>query len=75
MPGWLRFFCIALLLTPQYTPQAFAQIYTWTDENGSVHFTDEPPVNQPVICLPTSRLRNPCIVFTGRFMTEQCPLI
>lgn len=48
MPGWLRFFCIALLLTPQYTPQAFAQIYTWTDENGSVHFTDEPPVNQPV---------------------------
>ena len=36
-----------LSLINLFTSSAVADVYRWTDEQGSVHFSDQPPLKQP----------------------------
>jgi len=38
-----RITALALLVCAGLSPQAFAEIYQWTDASGAVHFSDTPP--------------------------------
>ena len=41
MPGWhIVFLCCAAIAQP-----ASAEMYTWTDDQGAIHFSDEAPVD------------------------------
>ena len=37
---------VILLAGITFTGNALSKIYTWTDENGKVHFSDKPVINQ-----------------------------
>lgn len=41
----LRVCCLALLCSLPFLAQA--EIYKWTDENGQVHYTQQPPADLP----------------------------
>ncbi|MEX1201462.1 MAG: DUF4124 domain-containing protein [Methylophaga sp.] len=41
----LRIYCLALLCSLPFLAQA--EIYKWTDKNGQVHYTQQPPVDRP----------------------------
>ncbi|ABV35462.1 hypothetical protein Ssed_0851 [Shewanella sediminis HAW-EB3] len=38
---------LSCFLLGLYLPSALAQVYKWVDEDGVVHFSDKPPVEQP----------------------------
>lgn len=42
MPGIMALF----LLSALWAPPAFADLYSWTDDQGRTHFTDTPPVDR-----------------------------
>lgn len=41
----LRVCCLALLCSLPFLAQA--EIYKWTDENGQIHYTQQPPIDRP----------------------------
>jgi len=41
----LRVYCLTLLCSLSFLAQA--EIYKWTDENGQVHYTQQPPADRP----------------------------
>ncbi|NWO08138.1 MAG: DUF4124 domain-containing protein [Alteromonadaceae bacterium] len=55
-----RITALALLVCAGLSPNAFAEIYQWTDANGAVHFSDTPPEQgnhqpldmQPMVTVP-----------------------
>jgi len=41
------------------TPLSAAQVYTWTDENGVVHFVDQPPENADAVSMDAPEAYRP----------------
>lgn len=52
----MRLRSIVILLALFAADTAFAQAYTWTDENGVVHYSDRPQPGAKRINLPESRI-------------------
>lgn len=53
----MRFRLLFILLALFAAGSAFAQAYTWTDEDGVVHYSDRPEPGARVINLPQSKSR------------------
>lgn len=51
----MRFRPILILLALFAADAAFAQAYTWTDEDGIVHYSDRPEPGAKLVDLPKSR--------------------
>ncbi|MEL7186546.1 MAG: DUF4124 domain-containing protein [Pseudomonadota bacterium] len=52
---------------------ALADAYTWTDENGVVHFSDRPEPGAKQIQLPEQGARRPSPTYRGPTAGEQVP--
>lgn len=59
MPGTLAALLIASILTSVFASSASAGVYTWTDADGVVHFSDRQP---PARNHDTVTLREPSVV-------------
>jgi hypothetical protein len=52
--------CLALLLvTCSSVDVTAAEIYSWTDENGTVHYSDTPPANGEMATLEVEEIYRP----------------
>jgi hypothetical protein len=53
-------FCLALLLvTCSSIDVSAAEIYSWTDENGTLHYSDTPPANGEMATLEVEEIYRP----------------
>jgi len=60
LPRWANPLCLALLLvTCSSVDIAAAEIYSWTDENGTVHYSETPPANGEMATLEVEEIYRP----------------